>query len=79
MGVWNKMIVTSRGIMKGCFLCHGKGHHLSHNQVDKVKEKCSDHKNKINWKCVERTLNEPPVVCEVCNGERFLFYPHQKT
>jgi hypothetical protein len=62
---------------KGCFICHGKGHHLSHNQVDKVKETCYDvKKNRINWKCVERKLQEPNAVCELCHGEKLLFYPH---
>jgi len=61
--------------VKPCFICHDKGHHLSHNQVDKVKEKCYDVKNKrINWKCVERRLGEPKAVCELCHGEKLLIY-----
>jgi len=69
-------MITSKVITKGCFICHGRGHHLTNNQLNKVKEECFDHKkNMINWNRVDRILKSPPAVCEVCHGERFLFYP----
>lgn len=70
------MLLTSN-IMKRCFVCRGKGHHLSNYQVKQVEEKCFDSKkNKVNWNCVERNLNKPKAVCELCHGDKFLFYPH---
>ena len=63
-------------IFKPCFICHGRGHHLSHSQVNKVKEGCWDHKrSRINERCVERILASPPVVCELCHGDRTIRYP----
>jgi len=61
-------------ITKTCFICHGRGHHLSHKQVQRVKEECTDKKGRVNWNCVENHLKQPNAVCELCHGEKTITY-----
>ena len=59
---------------KKCWVCKGKGHHLSKKQYNKLIAECKD-KNKINWKKVDRLIKDGGMRCELCDGEKSIFYP----
>lgn len=76
--------------IKDCFVCHKKGHHLSRSQFHQVKMNCRErlihaqidqgikHPNVSESKVLEKTwqhIKDSKMLCNLCHGERFLFYP----
>lgn len=68
-----KKLFDGKHIGKTCFICKGKGHHLSENQYAKLLADCKT-KGKINWKKVEKSIDDGGMRCEVCHGEKRLYY-----
>jgi len=61
-------------IVKPCFACHTKGHHLSRNQYRTVLEKHKDRKGRINYKRVEQDIKNSKMNCNLCHGDKYLTY-----
>ena len=63
------------GMHKGktCFVCKGKGHHLSNSQYKKLVADCKDKKGNVNWKKVDERIDEG-MRCNVCHGEKRLYF-----
>lgn len=80
-------VFKGKTIMKKCFICHNRGHHLSKSQYIAVKLKVRDElvsqrrkskKPVYESEVEEKTWNrvkESDMLCDVCHGNRVLFYP----
>jgi len=68
--------ISRKFIIKDCFVCKTRGHILSHRQLARLKAECMNKRGQVNWKMLERKLEDPKIQCNVCHGEGELIYPH---
>ena len=84
-------VFRGRAIIKDCFECHKKGHHLSKVQFAKVKVGCRE---KLIHSMITSGIKYPTVsedkvmekvwehieytgmLCDLCKGKKYLVYPH---
>jgi len=69
-----KKLFDGRHKGKLCFVCHGKGHHLSNSQYKKLVADCKDKKGQVNWKKVDGRIDDGGMRCNVCHGEKRLYF-----